>query len=465
MDEAAVTQLELPRSRRWLGLLRNRWPQLVLRLIALAGFMLAIMAGLLGTPVGNRNFAIIMVWIAWWAVLILVAVPLLGRAWCSICPIPLPGEWLQQGTILKPSGKPRKGLLSRLVLGKRWPNPLRNIWLQNAAFSLLALFSIVVLTEPRLTGLVLVGLILMSVATSLIFERRAFCRYLCPVGGFIGLYSQTAPIELRIKDRKVCAAHTVKTCYTGNAEGYGCPWQVFPPGLVKNTYCGLCLECIRTCPYDNIGINLRPFGADLAVPRERKLDEAFKAFIMLGSGLIYMTTLLGPWGALKSAAGNPGSLGWLLYATIFLAIIFGVLPGFFYVLMWLGKHLSRTILPASRLFIQQSYALIPLGLGAWIAFSLGFVFASASYILPALSDPLGWGWNLLGTTGMSWTPYLMAQVPVLQAIILAGGLVWSGMIARKISNESQSAHPDWLTYLVIIFCFFVTLTAMGLLIG
>jgi hypothetical protein len=406
-----------------------------------------------------------MVWIAWWAVLILVAVPLLGRAWCSICPIPLPGEWLQQGTILKPSGKPRKGLVSRLVLGKRWPNPLRNIWLQNAAFSLLALFSIVVLTEPRLTGLVLVGLILMAVATSLIFERRAFCRYLCPVGGFIGLYSQTAPIELRIKDRKVCAAHTVKTCYTGNAEGYGCPWQVFPPGLVKNTYCGLCLECIRTCPYDNIGINLRPFGADLTVPRERKLDEAFKAFIMLGSGLIYMTILLGPWGALKSAAGNPGTSGWFIYAAIFLAIIFGLLPGLFYGLMWLGKHLSQTILPTSRLFIQQSYALIPLGLGAWIAFSLGFVFASASYIGPVLSDPLGWGWNLLGTTGMNWTPYLTAQVPVLQAIILGVGLVWSGMTARKISSESRSAHPNWLTYLVITFCFLVTLTAMGLLIG
>lgn len=460
-----MTQIELTRSRRALGLLRNRWPQLILRLLALAGFTLAITAGLLGTPVGNRNFAIVMVWIAWWALLILVAVPVLGRAWCSICPIPLPGEWLQHGTILNPSDKPRKGLLSKLVLRKRWPNPLRNIWLQNAAFSLLALFSIVVLTEPWLTGLVLLGLILVAVATSLIYERRAFCRYLCPVGGFIGLYSQTAPIELRIKDRAVCAAHTVKTCYTGNAEGYGCPWQVFPPGLVKNTYCGMCLECLRTCPYDNIGINLRPFGADLAVPRERKMDEAFKAFIMLGSGLIYMTVLLGPWGAFKSAAGNPGSVSWFIYAAVFLAIVFGLLPGIFYVSMWLGKHLSHATLPTSRLFIQQSYALVPLGLAAWIAFSLGFVFASASYIGPTLSDPLGWGWNLLGTAGISWKPYLMSQVPVLQSIILAAGLVWSGATARKISSESQSTRPNWLTYLVIAFCFLISLTAMGLLIG
>ena len=84
----------------WLRpLLESRWPQFLLRLLTLAGFIFAIAAGLFGSAVGSHNFAIIFVWIAWWSAFKLVFIPLGGRSWCSICPIPLPGEWLQQDGI------------------------------------------------------------------------------------------------------------------------------------------------------------------------------------------------------------------------------------------------------------------------------------------------------------------------------------------------------------------------------
>ena len=70
------------------GLLASRWLQLVAQTVAAAGFGLAILTDLLGTPVGNRSFAIIAVWVAWGALLILAFVPLFGRAWCSVCPNP-----------------------------------------------------------------------------------------------------------------------------------------------------------------------------------------------------------------------------------------------------------------------------------------------------------------------------------------------------------------------------------------
>jgi polyferredoxin len=455
--------------------LRSRWPQLVLRVIALAGFALAIVAGLTGTPVGSRNFAIVFVWIGWWALLMLVAVPLFGRGWCSVCPIPLPGEWLQQGSLLKPQGK-------GLGLGKRWPNRLRNIWLQNGAFVLVALFSTVILTSPLTSALVLAAFLLVAVAASLIFERRAFCRYLCPVGGFIGLYSQVAPVELRVIDSSVCAAHTEKTCYQGSAEGYGCPWQVFPPGLVKNTYCGTCMECLRTCPHDNLAINLRPFGADLDQPTGRKLDEAFKAFIMLGSALIYSAVMLGPWGFLKSAAYNIGTPQWLLYAGAFLTFIFLALPGLFYAAVALGHLWSGGGEPSSQQkkgrplwahkqsFIAFAYSLVPLGLAAWIAFSLSFVLANISYLWPVLSDPLGWGWNLLGTAQAAWTPYLTGATPVLQAGVLLGGLWWAARTALRTppapGARSLLPRSRVLQALpVIAFCAAVTFGLLGLLVA
>src|SRR5512145_1215375 len=317
-----MSRIELTRFPIIKSAFKNRWPQFAVFIVMLVGYLFAILAGLVGTPVGSRNFSIVFVWIAWWALLILVAVPFFGRGWCAVCPIPLPGEWLQRGAIMSPPEKKTKWL------NRRWPKAFRNIWLQNIAFLLLALFSSVLLTTPNITGIVLAAMLFAAIGLSIVFERRAFCRYLCPVGGFIGLYSQTAPLEVRIKDKQVCATCEGKPCYNGSADGYGCPWDVFPGGLTKNTYCGLCLECLRTCPYDNIAVNMRPFSADLAKPSTR-MDEAFKAFIMLGSAMIYAGVLLGPWGALKDAAYGVGTNDWFLYALMFLVIIFGVLPGFF----------------------------------------------------------------------------------------------------------------------------------------
>ena len=59
---------------------------------------------------------------------------------------------------------------------------------------------------------------------------------------------------------------------------------------------------------------------------------------------------------------------------------------------------------ARDIFRRHSYILVPLGLLAWIAFSFPLIMVNASYIVATISDPLGWGWNLLGTAEIPWTP-------------------------------------------------------------
>lgn len=442
-----MAKIELTRNPFIKNALKSRYPQLAIFIVMLVGYIFAILAGLIGTPVGSHNFSIVFVWIAWWAVLILVAVPFFGRGWCTVCPIPLPGEWLQRGAVLSPPDKRPKWLNLRV------PKMFRNIWLQNISFLLLALFSSVLLTSPNITGIVLAVMLLAAIGLSMIFERRAFCRYLCPVGGFIGLYSQTAPIELRIKEKQVCVKCEGKPCYNGSAAGYGCPWDVFPGGLTKNTYCGLCMECIRTCPHDNIAVNLRPFSADLAKPSTR-MDEAFKAFIMLGSAMIYAGVLLGPWGTLKDAAYGVGASAWFIYAIVFIAIIFGILPGFFS----LGLLKTKSTIPFKQRFASLSTTLIPLGLMFWVAFSLSFVLTNASYILAALSDPFGLGWNLFGTANIAWQPMLTTILAPAQTLTLVVGLVWSARTAQKSANEAGvSPFP------IIIYCLIATSVMLWLL--
>ncbi|MBI4789222.1 MAG: 4Fe-4S binding protein [Chloroflexi bacterium] len=436
-------------------ILASRWLQWSLMVGTLPFFVLAVLTGLYGTPAGNRNFGIVFVWIVWWALLMLLFVPFLGRLWCLMCPIPAPGEWLQRRTFV---GTRAGGKL--YTLGKKWPKRLNNIWLQNAAFLAVALFSKVILTTPLISALLLLLFAVLAMVTSYLFERRIFCRYLCPVGGFIGLYSQLAPVELRVKDRAVCAAHTEKSCYHGNDEGYGCPWLVYPGALDKNTYCGLCVECLKTCSRDNIALYARPFGSDLLSSNGRRLDEAYRAFIMLAGAPVYSIVFMGPWSQLKEAAYSVGKPEWWLYALSFLVVTLGFVPGLFYACAALAKKLSHSHTPIRKLFVEYAYVLVPLGLTAWIAFSLSFVLMNISYAWAVVSDPFGWGWNLFGTTAWKWAPYLAGVIPYLQIPVLLIGLVAAVAVALRTAREQRMAQIAALP--IVAYCVAFTMTMLWL---
>lgn len=432
----------------WLRpLLESRWPQFLVRALALAGFVFAIAAGLFGSVVGSHNFAIIFVWIAWWSAFKLVFIPLGGRSWCSICPIPLPGDWLQQGGILQ------KG--RGVGLNLRWPKRLKGSWLQSGAFLMIGLFSALTLTDPRVTGWVFLALFGLAIGLSLVFENRAFCSHICPIGGFSGIYAQAAPVELRVIDTEICVKHGDKSCYRA------CPWGLYPVALRDSSACGLCMECLRACPHDNLALNLRPFNADLGKTRTtNRLDEAFLALVMLGSALTFASVFIGPWGWLKMAAFEIGSWGWWGYAAGFLTLNLFVLPGLFGLAVWLGQLAGKVRLPIRREISNQSQALLPLGLMAWIAFTVSFALPKLGYILGVLNDPFGWGWKLLGVGYAFWQPDVAGFSPILQALLLLIGLFWAAKVAHQLAEPiTRRAVP------VLIFCLSFMLAMLWLLVG
>lgn len=423
----------------WLSwLLHQRWFQFVVIWPNLLAFVVIIASGLAGTPIGAKNFSIVFVWIVWWALLIMLLVPFGARIWCTGCPIPALGEWLAR---LRFVGHHHGGL----PVTRRWPRRLRGLWLANFGFLAIALFSAIVTTRPLVTGLVLLGLFILAIVVHLVFERRAFCRYLCPVGGFLGLYSMAAPIELRRRSAEVCLKCRFKSCFRGSTPeslkvggvgGYPCPMSEFPGApMERNNYCILCTECIKACPYDNITVNLRPFGADLFVERGRKFDEAFKAFIMLGSALAYSLVMLGPYGFLKDWAALRSPEGFLVYALGFLGTTLVIAPALHLVAAWIVRMVNRRAaggIATKELFVDTSYTLVPVGLMAWIAFSISFVLPNISYAVSALSDPFGWGWDLFGTASYAWTPYFPGWIPYLQVPVLLVGLGWGVTSAVRI---------------------------------
>ncbi len=455
MEKTASFRYDLTRHLWIRRLLQSRWPQFVLRAVTLAGFVLVLLTGFLGSPIGSRNFAVMFVWIAWWSALKLFMLPFGGRAWCSICPIPMPGEWLQQGWLVKPGGK-------MFGLGLRWPRQLRGTWLQTAGFAAIGLFSAWTLTTPIVTAWIFAGLIIVAVVVSAVFEQRAFCRYLCPMGGFIGLYSELAPLELRPQRNLTTEAKTL----AAKQWPRGCPWINNPAALKSNANCGLCLECLRTETGDQMQLNVRSFDAEVSQPGTFRLDEAFLSLGLLGSVMIYSAIFQGPWGEIKNAALNVGTPAWWSFAAIFLLTSFALLPGLLAGATSLTRTFGRAAQPLKLMFTRYSRALLPLGLLSWIAFTISFAFAKMAYLWPVISDPFGWGWNLFGTAGVEWQPYLVSATPVIEVLLLAAGLFWSSKTIITTSEQlGIPAQRRWAAIPLILFALAVTLTMLWLLIG
>jgi len=410
----------------WLKwLVKRRSFQFLVIFPNLVVFYLFILSALWGTPVGNRNIAIIFVWIAWWFALKTVFVPLGARTWCMICPLPAPAEWLSRKslTAVRYIRKPFRGLHHRFSgLQKDWPKMLRNIWLQNVLFLCMISFGIILITRPIATAILFLAILTTTLILALIYRRRVFCLYLCPVGGFLGTYSMASMTEVRVKDRDICKKHKEKSCITGGEGGWACPWAQYPGKMDRNNYCGFCMECIKSCPKDNVGIFVRPFGADRTF---KGYDEVFNAFIMLVVAIAFSVTMLGPWGLIKEAANITESKQFLPFL-LYLASLWGtgllVVPGLFAIAAKGANRLAGGDIDHKAFMLKISYIIIPIGISAWIAFSLPPLMINYGYILNVLSDPLGFGWDLFGTSNYPFHPLIPEWIPPIQGIVLLAGL-------------------------------------------
>jgi len=427
---------------KWL--LTRRWFQFAVVLPNLAFFYLFLIAGAFGSPVGSRNIIIIFVWILWWFLLIAVMVPFASRIWCTVCPIPFFGEWYQRRALVGVRvGKPGVGRNRMWGLNRRWPRALSNIWLQNFGFLLLCTFSVPLLTRPIVSAFVLGGLVLLATVLHAIYRQRAFCRYVCPIGGFLSLYSMCSLVEVRARDRETCDRCTDKSCLAGGETGWGCPWYVNPSHLDRNNYCGLCMECLKSCSHDNMTIRTRGFGSETAL---KGYDEAWKAFIMIGLALAYSVALLGPWGIVKDWANPTESGKWggfALYAGALWTLTLAIVPAAFYAAAGLGRRLAgEPGVTMKDAFLGFSGVLVPLGLAAWIAFSIPLILVNGSYVLNVISDPLGRGWDLLGTAHARWAPFHPEYASSLQIAVLLAGLFYALRAGWRFAGERYGDRPS-----------------------
>ncbi len=124
-----------------------------------------------------------------------------------------------------------------------------------------------------------------------------------------------------------------------------------------------------------------------------------------------------------------------MYALVVWIVCLGVLPLLWYLLTKAGIGISGSRLDAKDQFRATTAALVPIGLGCWIAFALATFLSMLTFLLQSLSDPFNWGWNLLGMAGSAWHIPLSPAIPWLQAgCVLAGS-----------AYAFQTIYQCWLT--------------------
>jgi hypothetical protein len=392
-----------------------RWPQIIVTIIALVMIYIVIMTSVFGTKVSGRNLGVLMMWAIWLFLLVAVLTPFAGRIWCTICPLPFFGDWLQRRSFFSPvmgRTKEYNNKFSGLFL--KWPGWLSNNWLRLIVFLILATFSTTLVAIPRVSGITILMLLAVPTFMAFIWELRAFCRYVCPVSVFVAPFSGMSILALRNKSQEVCDQCKPHFCQKGNAEGWACPYGINVGEMKENADCGLCLECIRSCTYNNISVYTRPFGTE--------------RIAIFAIAIIYCVLYLGPWPVVRDYVNILDKQNWDLfgrYALIVWSLVLIILPGILYFLSYAATRLSKAGLSAKVVFLNYSGTLLPLGLMLWIAFVIPMLFVNITFIIQSASDPFGWGWDFFGTANIPWHQFVPRLIPWIQSVLVLIGLYYS----------------------------------------
>jgi NosR/NirI family transcriptional regulator, nitrous oxide reductase regulator len=301
---------------------------------------------------------------------------------------------------------------------------------------------------PHDTSLMIGGLVLIAAGSFLVFERRSYCRYLCPLTALEGTIGAIgAAAGFRTKDRDVCLTCTTKDCMRGGEHGRGCPWYTWPGSAESNLTCGLCSECFKACPNDNIGLfTQRPLTSVIA-PTRRRFDVAVAVLALWGMVLFQQVN------ATNGYTNLDGKLNsWLGFAHYpnpidYLGLV-ALLAGITALPIWaISRALARrdAAFPSAgprmlernsrfRTFLLPlSYGIIPVVGADYFARQLPKFFTFISTAIPSIGHPFGLGSthsSMYNTSVLAGNSLVIAQL-----VVMAIGTVAAAWATWRIAGR------------------------------
>ncbi len=382
-DIASPVEIDLFRFKSLRRFLISPYYRMIFTIPVFLVFIVIVVAGILDVQDGRRNIATVYTWTLWWS-LIIFSFIFVGRLWCMICPFAFAGDIAQRLISFK----------------KTLPR-----WLQNMGFQILAFVALTfayahfsLYNKPFATSLLIIGILIAAVLTSVIYKRRTFCRYLCPIGAVIGLYSLVSPFRVQPSRDRVCINHREKTC------SRECPMLEDPYNMDSNLYCNYCMKCIPACPSGNLRLKLRGMGRDIYEGLRRSSIEAIASLLLFGIVLyetLAMTSSLSAIQKLVSSitAAPQGIVSGITYLVVI------SLPAvvFLFACYGLSKWMDRDELTPGVLLKNFAFTFIPLGIGLHLAHNLRHLFVEGPVAVPATVRLLQKA-GVFDTGFMNWNP-------------------------------------------------------------
>ncbi len=423
-----------PKFRQFL---RSPWyPDRINYGFTLGFFGVVVAVLMLGPQSRQENVALNMFW-AWWWPVILLAFPFVGRLWCSVCPFMIYGELAQKVSLW---------LYPRQL--QPWPRQQAEKW---GGWFLFGMFTLILLWEELwnlentayLSGCLLLLITAGAVTFSLLFERRFWCRYLCPIGGMNGLFAKLSMIELRAQQGICSATCTTYQCYKGGpqkGEGQetdGCPLYSHPAQLEDNRDCVLCMTCLKACPHRSVELNLRPPGIELWTTHIPTHYEICLLFLLFGAVFLHRLPEI------------EHQFGWNLHLDHFgihagVSLMALLVP----IAIALTAHGCVRILQRSskpRPFLELAYGYLPFVLGASLAHYLRLGLTEAGRVIPVTFATFG-----LGTANLPIAVADPAVIAFLQAVCLIFSFWLSVVLTQKIARQPLlNLLPQHLAVLLI----------------
>ena len=390
---------------RWL--MRDSFAS-ALQFVALALFIVVVIAGFRGDQNPYKNIAPTMVWIVWWVGLAYVSA-FFGDLWALINP------WR---TIFDTVETIYGGITQRPTLSLRLPYPQwLGVW---PALALLLAFSWIELVYPNPAvpshiACLAVGYSILTLIGMFAFGCDTWLKHGEVFTLVFGTFAHFAPIEVS-----------------------GDP--------------------------NHRALSLRPFGAGLIDTRSVSISTA--AFVLLLLATVLYDGVLGTpeWSNLESAlAANlpAGDFRFMVVRTTGLVVFWLVFFGAYATVSAAMSAVTAGRLSPLDMARSFVFTLVPIVIGYHFAHYLTFLLIQGQYIIPLVSDPFGFGWNLFGTAGyridiaivgarFAWYTAVMAiLLGHIAAVYLAHLKAMRTLDTRSAALRSQVP----LTALMVVFTF------------
>jgi transcriptional regulator with AAA-type ATPase domain/ferredoxin len=395
--------------------LKNKLFPLLLHPLTVAFLGMAIILGLLGPQSPDKNVSLVLIWGIWWPFLVF-SLLLAARLWCALCPLAALANWV-----------------SRLVnLDLKVPQFIRKYgpYLSVAGFGLIIWLEQAthMSRSPSATAYLLLSILAGAVISGILFERRAWCRYLCPLGAFAGTFATMSALSLRANTnvcRNECTNHE---CYVGEGDIKGCPMYQGAFSIQTNQHCTLCGNCVKLCPNESPRLNLRIPGNELWTVPQLTLTAAVFVPVIMGSIFVRILENTPAFGSAVSLLGGSYYMATLILLIVATALSFGVV-----------SISSQTVSkPAkndfSSRFVWAAYAFLPLAFAGELSYQLSILIFQGSHLPAQLGRFLGL--NLEGLA-IQTSPLLVAGIWLALLLPGVGGTLY---VARQLVKRQAQGR-------------------------